>query len=187
MPILLCRRPCCFGVGVRPLLLAAKRTAASLVPALARPSQPPTPTCPPRFFVNCLAEEPQTVAEYLVPRIREVPEKSRALLGEGVGSSQVTPGSRRPAASRHRPASQPTDALGYRPGSPSLLLASCLLFQTWRRRALPASLAAQHSSVPRRPPLPLQYIRYLTQTKAYSQIFARLFTGQRKNRFVTEE
>jgi hypothetical protein len=33
----------------------------------------------------------------------------------------------------------------------------------------------------------LQYIRYLTQTKAYSQIFARLITGQRKNRFVAEE
>lgn len=29
------------------------------------------------------------MAEYLVPRIRQVPEKSRALLGEGVGSSQV--------------------------------------------------------------------------------------------------
>lgn len=72
-----------------------------------------------KFFVNCLAEEPQTVAEFLVPRIRQVPEASKSLLGDGVGSSQ--------------------------------------------------------------------YIRYLTQTKAYSQIFARLFTGQRKNRFVAED
>ncbi|EFN50976.1 hypothetical protein CHLNCDRAFT_141620 [Chlorella variabilis] len=67
-----------------------------------------------KFFVNCLAEEPQTVAEFLVPRIRQVPEASKSLLGDG-------------------------------------------------------------------------YIRYLTQTKAYSQIFARLFTGQRKNRFVAED
>jgi chlorophyll(ide) b reductase len=59
------------------------------------------------------------VADHLVPRIRQVPETSKALLGDGVGSSQ--------------------------------------------------------------------YIRYLTQTKAYSQIFARLLTGQRKNRFVAEE
>lgn len=71
-----------------------------------------------KFFVNCLAEEPQTVAEYLVPRIRQVPEQSRSLLGDGVGSSS--------------------------------------------------------------------YIRYLTQTKAYSQILARIVAGQRKNRFVQE-
>ncbi|KAL4421663.1 hypothetical protein ABPG77_001204 [Micractinium sp. CCAP 211/92] len=71
-----------------------------------------------KFFVNCLAEEPQTVAEYLVPRVRQVPEQSRSLLGDGVGSST--------------------------------------------------------------------YIRYLTQTKAYSQILARIVAGQRKNRFVQE-
>ena len=33
----------------------------------------------------------------------------------------------------------------------------------------------------------LQYIRFLTQTKAYSQILGRIFAGQRKNRFVQEE
>ena len=31
------------------------------------------------------------------------------------------------------------------------------------------------------------YIKYLTKTKAYSQIIARLVTGARKNRFVSEE
>ena len=31
------------------------------------------------------------------------------------------------------------------------------------------------------------YIKYLTKTKAYSQIIARLITGARKNRFVSEE
>ena len=28
-----------------------------------------------RFFINCLAEEPQDVAEYLVPLIRKVPQE----------------------------------------------------------------------------------------------------------------
>ena len=37
------------------------------------------------------------------------------------------------------------------------------------------------------PPYRLQYIRFLTQTKAYSQILGRIFAGQRKNRFVQEE
>lgn len=36
-----------------------------------------------KFFINCLAEEPDDVAEYLVPRIREVPAKSRGLTGPG--------------------------------------------------------------------------------------------------------
>ncbi|PSC76397.1 chlorophyll(ide) b reductase chloroplastic isoform X2 [Micractinium conductrix] len=72
-----------------------------------------------KFFVNCLAEEPETVAEFLVPRIRQVPEASKALLGDGVGSSQ--------------------------------------------------------------------YIRFLNQAKAYSQILGRIFGGARKNRFVQEE
>ena len=31
------------------------------------------------------------------------------------------------------------------------------------------------------------YIKYLTKTKAYSQILARLVTGARKNRFVSED
>ena len=31
------------------------------------------------------------------------------------------------------------------------------------------------------------YIKYLTKTKAYSQIIGRLVTGARKNRFVPEE
>lgn len=33
----------------------------------------------------------------------------------------------------------------------------------------------------------LQYIRFLTQAKAYSQILKRLLTGERKNRFVPED
>jgi len=31
------------------------------------------------------------------------------------------------------------------------------------------------------------YVKYLTKTKAYSQIAMRLLTGARKNRFVAEE
>lgn len=43
-----------------------------------------TPTA--RFFINCLAETPETVAEHLVPRIRAVPRDSRTL---GGGISQA--------------------------------------------------------------------------------------------------
>lgn len=71
-----------------------------------------------KFFVNCLAEEPETVAEFLVPRIRQIPENSKSLFGDGVASSQ--------------------------------------------------------------------YIRFLTQSKAYGQILGRIVAGQRKNRFVQE-
>ena len=47
-----------------------------------------------RWFVNCLAEEPETVAQFLVPRIRGVPEASRSLLpwDEGVGRHQARMG-----------------------------------------------------------------------------------------------
>ena len=38
-----------------------------------------------RFFINCLAEEPASVAAALVPRIRAVPEESRSALGGVVG------------------------------------------------------------------------------------------------------
>ena len=38
-----------------------------------------------RFFINCLAEEPASVAAALVPRIRRVPEESRSVLGGVVG------------------------------------------------------------------------------------------------------
>jgi chlorophyll(ide) b reductase len=41
-----------------------------------------TPTA--KFFINCLAEPPEVVAEYLVPRIRRVPQESRTLTG-GIG------------------------------------------------------------------------------------------------------
>lgn len=34
-----------------------------------------------KFFINCMAEQPETVAEYLVPRVRDVPRK------KGSGSS----------------------------------------------------------------------------------------------------
>ncbi|KAK9839985.1 hypothetical protein WJX74_001479 [Apatococcus lobatus] len=36
-----------------------------------------------KFFINCLAEEPATVAQYLVPRIRQVPTTSKGLGGGG--------------------------------------------------------------------------------------------------------
>ncbi|GAB4813022.1 hypothetical protein N2152v2_000068 [Parachlorella kessleri] len=39
-----------------------------------------------KFFINCLAERPDTVAKFLVPRIRRVPVSTRAPLG-GVGQS----------------------------------------------------------------------------------------------------
>jgi len=41
-----------------------------------------------RFFINCLAETPETVAAHLVPRIRAVPRDSRTL---GGGISQARP------------------------------------------------------------------------------------------------
>lgn len=74
-----------------------------------------TPTS--KFFINCLAEEAQDVAEFLVPRIRKVPQESvNALTGS------ITPA----------------------------------------------------------------YVKYLTPSKAYTQIFQRLVTGARKGRFVPE-
>eukprot|EP00877_Chromochloris_zofingiensis_P005359 jgi/Chrzof1/14824/Cz09g17200.t1_NOL[v5.2] len=45
-----------------------------------------TPTA--KFFVNCLAEEPNTVASYLVPRIRKVPEQATTLTG-GMNSQYI--------------------------------------------------------------------------------------------------
>eukprot|EP00884_Botryococcus_braunii_P008901 jgi/Botrbrau1/18011/Bobra.0062s0004.1 len=38
-----------------------------------------------KFFINCLAEPPEVVAEYLVPRLRRVPPESRTLTG-GIGN-----------------------------------------------------------------------------------------------------
>jgi chlorophyll(ide) b reductase len=40
-----------------------------------------------KWFINCLAETPDTVARYLVPRIREVPKK-RGLPGQGAVTGQ---------------------------------------------------------------------------------------------------
>lgn len=71
-----------------------------------------------KFFINCLAEPAETVADYLVPRIRKAPQEYRSAFGsikEGL------------------------------------------------------------------------YIRFLSKSKAYSQIALRLLFGQRKNRFVQEE
>jgi chlorophyll(ide) b reductase len=72
-----------------------------------------------RLMINCLAETPEDMADFLVPRIRQVPAK--------VESSFL----------------------------PSILLG--------------------------------QYIKFLTPVKAYTQIFMRLVTGERKDRFVTED
>ena len=41
-----------------------------------------TPTA--KFFINCLAEPPEEVAQYLVPRIRKVPLEMRSI-GGGIG------------------------------------------------------------------------------------------------------
>ncbi len=41
-----------------------------------------TPTA--KFFINCLAEPPEEVARYLVPRIRKVPQEMRSI-GGGIG------------------------------------------------------------------------------------------------------
>ena len=41
-----------------------------------------TPTA--KFFINCLAEPPEEVAQYLVPRIRKVPQEMRSI-GGGIG------------------------------------------------------------------------------------------------------
>ncbi|KAK9791858.1 hypothetical protein WJX73_005574 [Symbiochloris irregularis] len=40
-----------------------------------------------KFFINCLAERPETVADNLVPRIRKAPQEARSLAGKlGLGS-----------------------------------------------------------------------------------------------------
>ncbi|KIY92204.1 chlorophyll(ide) b reductase [Monoraphidium neglectum] len=41
-----------------------------------------------KFFINCLAEEPQEVAQYLVPRLRRVPQESATLTG-GISSQYI--------------------------------------------------------------------------------------------------
>ena len=38
-----------------------------------------TPTA--KFFINCLAEPPEEVAHFLVPRIRKVPQEMRSFNG----------------------------------------------------------------------------------------------------------
>ena len=38
-----------------------------------------TPTA--KFFINCLAEPAEEVAQYLVPRIRKVPQEARSIGG----------------------------------------------------------------------------------------------------------
>lgn len=73
-----------------------------------------------KFFINCLAEEPKTVAEVLVPKIRAVPSsQANNVLAKALGSGE--------------------------------------------------------------------YIRFLTKSRAYSQILRRLVAGERKNRFVQED
>lgn len=41
-----------------------------------------------KFFINCLAEEPGHVAQYLVPRVRRVPQESATLTG-GISSQYI--------------------------------------------------------------------------------------------------
>ncbi|GBF95247.1 chlorophyll(ide) b reductase chloroplastic [Raphidocelis subcapitata] len=41
-----------------------------------------------KFFINCLAEEPEEVARFLVPRVRRIPQDSATLTG-GVGSAYI--------------------------------------------------------------------------------------------------
>ncbi|GMH44832.1 hypothetical protein BSKO_12784 [Bryopsis sp. KO-2023] len=36
-----------------------------------------------KFFINCLAEDPEIPAKFLVPKVRNIPEESRPLLGMG--------------------------------------------------------------------------------------------------------
>lgn len=73
-----------------------------------------------KFFINCLAEEPKTVAETLVPKIRAVPSsQANNILAKTLGTGE--------------------------------------------------------------------YIRFLTNSRAYSQILRRLIIGERKNKFVPED
>ena len=73
-----------------------------------------------KFFINCLAEEPKTVAETLVPKIRAVPSsQANSILAKTLGTGE--------------------------------------------------------------------YIRFLTNSRAYSQILRRLIVGERKNKFVPED
>ena len=45
-----------------------------------------------KFFINALAEEPSTVASYLVPRIRRVPQEARTLAGGVKGGQYIQVG-----------------------------------------------------------------------------------------------
>jgi chlorophyll(ide) b reductase len=42
-----------------------------------------------KFFINCLAETPEDVAAFLVPRVRRVPADSRTLAGSIAQSSYI--------------------------------------------------------------------------------------------------
>ena len=117
-----------------------------------------------------------------MPRIRQVPQASRALIGDGVGSSQVS-------------ACVDEGWIVLRACKPWCVCAGGYWLRAGALLLIALALAAGtlpgcHRCIPVLPPPPLyrlQYIRFLTQTKAYSQILGRIFAGQRKNRFVQEE
>jgi chlorophyll(ide) b reductase len=110
-----------------------------------------------RFFVNALAEEASDVAAFLVPRVREVPERAAGGGGgvAGGGGGGGTGG-------------QGDSDGGRRAASPAGFLR--------------AAAAGGGGGVPS----PV-YIRFLTRPKALAKIFSRLITGARKGRFVEED
>ena len=142
------------------------------------------------------------MAQFLVPRIRGVPEASRSPLpwDEGVGRPQVRVGVSLLPSLLLPDQIMPQPSVPWEEGVGRHQLGA---FDLWR---VPfpfcgTSDSQRHAAMHPQPPpgcspnnrasssrpLPLQYIRFLTQQKAYSQIFARLLTGARKNRFVAEE
>jgi chlorophyll(ide) b reductase len=110
-----------------------------------------------RFFVNALAEEPEDVAAFLVPRIRAVPEGAqRAVVAGEEGDAAAGNG---------------TDDGGRRASTPGAFLMAAGGVGGARSDGVPAPV----------------YIRFLTKPKALAQILARLLTGARKGRFVEED
>lgn len=142
------------------------------------------------------------MAQFLVPRIRGVPEASRSPLpwDEGVGRPQVRvgvsllPSLLLPDQIMPQPSAPWEEGVGrHQLGAFDLWRVPfpfCGTSDSQRHAAMhpqPPPGCSPNNRASSSRPLPLQYIRFLTQQKAYSQIFARLLTGARKNRFVAEE
>lgn len=153
----------------------------------------PTLAAPNALRVGCpqCARQPNRAGQLPPPRGVQVPEQSRSLLGDGVGSStyiryltQAGPQSCpfppgpawAPASSQHAGAFSSTSLRYPEDSAPRLLrFGSAGQFLGSGEPLLPMAEPCLPPCLPPR-----------LQTKAYSQILARIVAGQRKNRFVQE-